>query len=80
MAMSRNYRTSIPKSATEIIEQSFENGGKKKAFYVLDGEKVGSRQWEEDGTLFYEDGIRNGKKHGREYNFRTDGEDSLIFS
>jgi antitoxin component YwqK of YwqJK toxin-antitoxin module len=72
--MSRNYRTSIPKSATETIERSFENGAKEKAFYVLDGEKVGFRQWDEDGALFYEYGIRDGKKHGREYYFHRKDE------
>ena len=67
--MSRNYRSSIPKGAIEIVEQSFANGAKEKAFFFLDGVKVGFRQWEDDGSLFYEYGIRNGKKHGREYRF-----------
>jgi hypothetical protein len=58
----------------EIIEQSFESGAKQKSSYVLNGEKVGIRLWEEDGMLSHEHGIRNGKKHGRDYNFRTNGE------
>jgi antitoxin component YwqK of YwqJK toxin-antitoxin module len=67
--MSRNYRSSIPRAAKEVIEVTFENGIKKSAFFFLQRKKVGYREWDEDGKLEFEYEMRNGKKHGREYCF-----------
>jgi antitoxin component YwqK of YwqJK toxin-antitoxin module len=70
----RNYRSSIPTSAAEVIEASFDCGAKKSASYFLSGKKVGYRQWNERGELEFEYGIKDGKKHGREYCFFENGQ------
>ena len=70
---SRDYRSSIPPNATPRVEERFDNGRMKSAFYYLDGEKVGYRAWDETGELDLEYGMKNGKKHGREYNFLPAG-------
>ena len=70
----RNYRSSIPKSATGVVEETFDCGAKKSAFFLLTGNKVGYRMWNESGELEFEYGMRNGKKHGREYNFFENGQ------
>jgi antitoxin component YwqK of YwqJK toxin-antitoxin module len=72
--MRRIYRSSIPSGATEVQEQSFDSGSKKSAFFFFEGEKVGFRQWSEDGRLEFEYGMRGGKKHGREYCFGENGQ------
>ena len=43
--MSHDYRTSIPASATELIEQSFETGAKQQLSYILNDEQVGFQLW-----------------------------------
>ena len=70
----RNYRSSIPTSATEVVEETFGCGAKKSAFFFLRGEKVGNRSWSESGELEFEYGIKNGEKHGREYCFCENGQ------
>ena len=70
----RNYRSSIPKSAIEVVEKTFDCGAKKSAFFFLNGDKVGYRLWNESGKLEFEYGMRDGKKHGREYCFFEDGQ------
>lgn len=70
----RNYQSSIPTSATEIVEDAFDGGAKKSAFFFLGGEKVGFRQWSESGELEVEYGMRNGTKHGRWYRFYENGQ------
>jgi antitoxin component YwqK of YwqJK toxin-antitoxin module len=66
----KNYRTSIPTGAIEVVEKHFEGGAKDSAFFFLGGEKVGFRMWNENGVLEFEYGIKNGLKHGREYCFQ----------
>ena len=66
---SRNYRSSIPTDAIEMVDEMFVGGSKKSAFYFMNGEKVGYREWNENGWLEFEYGMKNGKKHGREYCF-----------
>jgi hypothetical protein len=58
----------IPPAAREITEATFESGARRTAFYELDGERVGFRQWNEDGSLAMEYGMRGGVRHGP---FRT---------
>ncbi|WP_157606255.1 toxin-antitoxin system YwqK family antitoxin [Schlesneria paludicola] len=71
---SRNYRTSIPSAAHEQVDQRFEDGTKKSAYYDLDGEPVGFREWDEHGVLFFEYSMKRGQKHGRAYRFFANGE------
>lgn len=63
------YKTSIPKRASEKIEASHPNGEKKSASYFVKGEKVGHREWNDDGKLDFEYALRGGAKHGNEYQF-----------
>jgi hypothetical protein len=69
----RAYRTSIPKHATEVVGSRYPNGSKKTAAYTVDGEMVGYREWQPDGHLDFEYGLRNGDKHGYEYRFHENG-------
>ena len=73
MANPRNYRSSIPIKAIEAVEDHFENGDKKSAYFILDGEKAGFRQWSDSGELEFEFAMKHGVKHGREYCFSQNG-------
>lgn len=66
---SRNYRSSIPKSATERIQNRFDNGQKRTAYFYVGRKRVGFREWNQAGHLEFEYGIKDGQKHGREYHF-----------
>jgi hypothetical protein len=72
----RAYRTSIPADAAEVVETRHANGLKKSASYFVGGEKVGHREWDEDGWLDYEYALRGGVKHGYEYRWLA--EDRLL--
>jgi hypothetical protein len=65
----RAYKTSIPTKATEIVKGRHSDGSKKVSWYYLNGEKVGVRNWYEDGQLEFEIAMRNGVKHAWEYRF-----------
>ncbi len=69
----RAYRTAIPSHATEVVESRHPDGTRETASYFLGGEKVGLREWFEDGQLFFEYAMRNGVKHGPEYRFHENG-------
>jgi antitoxin component YwqK of YwqJK toxin-antitoxin module len=66
------YRSAIPKSATEIIEERLPDGSKQTARYELNGELVGRRWWD-DGQLCLERPMRQGRQNGTEYDFYWDG-------
>jgi hypothetical protein len=65
----RRYRTSIPADAVEVVEQTYPGRAKKSSYFLVGGEKVGYRCWDEYGRLEYEYGMRGGVKHGNEYVF-----------
>lgn len=48
--------------------------GKKSARYLVGGEDVGSRSWDEEGWLEFESARRGGVRHGREYRFYPSGQ------
>jgi antitoxin component YwqK of YwqJK toxin-antitoxin module len=72
--MSRSaYRSSIPPQAVEIIEERHPNGTKQSASYVIGGEKVGRREWDEDGRLLVEEPVRGDVWHGNVAHFYPGG-------
>ena len=68
------YKTSIPTQAAEVIDKYHANGVKCSASYVLGGEVVGHRAWDEDGQLNSEYGMCGGIKHGHMYFFHSNGQ------
>jgi antitoxin component YwqK of YwqJK toxin-antitoxin module len=73
--MSRGaYKPSIPATAVEVVEDYHQNGAKRSASYFVDGEKVGYREWFEDGQLSFEYAMRGGVQHGPEYRFYPNGQ------
>lgn len=71
---SKGYRISIPADAVEVVEERHPAGGKKSARYLMGGEVVGRRVWDEEGWLDYECPVGNGERHGREYRFYPSGQ------
>ena len=69
----RAYKTSIPADATETVVEHHPAGGKKTASYFAGGEKVGFREWDEEGQLVFEYAMGAGVKHGPEYRFHSNG-------
>jgi len=66
----KNYRSSIPKAAQERIVATYVMGPQKyKAEYILNGEVVGFRFFEENGNLMSETPLKNGRQHGTQYFF-----------
>jgi len=64
----KHYRSSIPKAAKERILATHRTRPQKyKAEYLLDGEIVGVRQFDEDGQLEFERPMKNGVIHGTQY-------------
>jgi len=78
----RRFKSDIPPNVVEQVTSEFRhNGG---AIYhpltacVFDGEVVGQRAYSEEGQLVTETPLRNGSKHGREYQWHDDGRLNLI--
>jgi antitoxin component YwqK of YwqJK toxin-antitoxin module len=71
--MDTRYQTSIPPAAVERIVSTHPDGSRRHAEYVLEGEVVGHRWWDEDGSLSRETPFMNGVKHGVEYIFYASG-------
>lgn len=65
--MAGNYKSSIPKTAREHVVEKYPDGKKKRAEYRLRGKVVGIRCFFETGEPDFENGLKNGKKHGTEY-------------
>jgi antitoxin component YwqK of YwqJK toxin-antitoxin module len=78
----KRFKSDIPPNAVEQITREFRRDG--SAIYhrltvcVLNGEVVGQRAYGEEGQLVTETPLRNGNKHGREYQWDDDGRLSLI--
>jgi hypothetical protein len=70
----REYKTSIPVDAAEKVESRHPTGSIKSASYFLGEEKVGYREWFDDGQLDFEYALREGIKHGPEYHFCANGQ------
>jgi hypothetical protein len=71
--MDARYQSSISPNATERITATYPDGTRKQAESVLEGEIVGRRCWDTDGSLMMETPLQNGVKHGIEYTFYANG-------
>lgn len=65
--MPQIYRSSIPRGSNEKIIQRHANGAKAVCHYFKDRKKVGVRFFDEDGLMELEQGIKNGRVHGNQY-------------
>jgi antitoxin component YwqK of YwqJK toxin-antitoxin module len=66
----KHYHSSIPKEARERVTARRPDGTQKfKAEYLINGEVVGYRQFDETGLLEFERPMKNGVTHGRLYDF-----------
>lgn len=78
----RRFKSDIPPNVVEQITREFRREG--GAIYHrltecrLNGEVVGQRGYGEDGQLVSETPLKNGRKHGREFQWEDDGTLSLI--
>ena len=78
----KRFRSDIPPNVVEQLVREFRREG--GAIYwrltncILNGEVVGQRSYSEEGQLVIETPLRNGSKHGREYQWDDDGTLSLI--
>lgn len=68
-----SYQSSIPRTAKERIIERYPDGGKRKAEYRLGRKLVGVRYFFESGEPEMEYGLRDGKKHGTEYDWFDPG-------
>ncbi|GAB4197798.1 MAG: hypothetical protein OHK0022_16390 [Roseiflexaceae bacterium] len=57
--------TEIPETAQEIVDQTWQGGARRAAWYEQDGQRVGYRAWSEEGVLLMEQALRDGVPHGR---------------
>ena len=78
----RRFKSDIPSNVVEQTIREFRcDGGAiyyRVAECMLNGEVVGQRLYGEEGQLVIETPMRNGVKHGREYDWNDDGTLSLI--
>ena len=54
----------IPPKARQRVVERYKNGAKAKAFFYLNGQKIGWKRWDEQGHLFSECAMREGLDHG----------------
>ena len=65
----KHYRSSIPQNAEERVVATRLSGRQRfKTEYILNGEVVGVRQFDENGQLEFERPMKNGVTHGTLYN------------
>ena len=78
----RRFKSDIPPNAVEQVTREFRRDGlaifHRLTVCILKGEIVGQRIYGEEGQLLTETPMRNGKKHGREFEWDEDGKLSLI--
>ncbi|HEX5885716.1 MAG TPA: hypothetical protein VFY67_14340 [Pyrinomonadaceae bacterium] len=78
----RRYKSDIPANVIEQITREFRREGgaiyPRLADCVLNGEVVGQRAYSEEGQLVTETPLKNGSKHGLEYQWDHDGRLMLI--
>src|SRR5271169_3651707 len=67
----------IPLDSRERVIEGSSTGQKMRAFYYRNGQKVGFRCWDNDGTLIRENGIKGDLMHGPFRTFDLDGRLSL---
>ena len=78
----RRFKSDIPANVIEQTTREFRRVG--GAIYhrltncTLNGEVVGQRAYSEEGQLVSETPLRNGNKHGREFQWNDDGSLLLI--
>jgi len=79
--MDTQYQSNIPTAAQEVVISEFkEEDGcfwYKKTEYILNGEVVGQRFYDNHENLMHEEPLKNGKRHGLVY--RWDEEGTLTF-
>lgn len=78
----KRFKSDIPLNVVEQVTREFRRDG-LAIFYrltdcLLKGTVVGQRAYAEDGQLVVETPLKNGKKHGREYQWDDDGKLNLI--
>jgi antitoxin component YwqK of YwqJK toxin-antitoxin module len=73
----KRLKTDIPPEAKERLVREYSQEGSLISFQIreciLDGQVVGQRAYDSNGSLKIETPLRNGKKHGREYIWNEDG-------
>lgn len=78
----RSFKSDIPSNAVEQTTREFRRVGGalyyRLADCIVNGEVVGQRSYNEDGQLVTDTPLRNGSKHGREYQLNDDGSLNLI--
>jgi hypothetical protein len=78
----KRFKSDIPPNVVEQVTSEFRRTG-LAVYYrltacVLNGEVVGQRAYNEEGQLVTETPLKNGIKHGREFQWHDDGRLSLI--
>ena len=78
----KRFKSDIPPNVVEQVTREFRRDGgaiyDRLANCVLNGEVVGVRAYGEEGQLVTETPLRNGTKHGREFQWDDDGKLMLI--
>ena len=76
----KNYRSSIPKAAQErVASNHISTRNKQRVEYLLDGEIVGVRWFDENGVMNSEVPWKNGLIHGNVYHFDgSEGEELRV--
>lgn len=78
----RRFKSDIPTNVIEQTTREFRRDGgaiyHRLSACLLNGEVVGQRAYSEEGQLVSETPLKNGNKHGREFQWDDDGTLSLI--
>ena len=73
MRTTPRFRSSIPRHAEARITEWHANGAKATAEYFIDGQLVGARRFDAEGSLELDCGWRDGRLHGTTYRIDIPG-------
>jgi antitoxin component YwqK of YwqJK toxin-antitoxin module len=73
MKITPRFRSSIPRRAEKRITARHTNGAKATVEYFIEGQLVGVRGFDAEGTLERDCGWRDGLRHGTSYRIDTPG-------
>lgn len=73
MKRPQDFKSAIPPDAVECIVPRTHPNALKRADYFVNGQKVGERYFNEDGTVYNERPFRNGVVHGVELTYGSSG-------
>ncbi len=69
-----NIPMTLPEKAVEEVQKFYKGGAKLRAYYRLNGEVIWFREWNPQGVLIVENGLKDGYRHGPYRSYHNNGQ------